>query len=1313
MTTFKARMIALLVPFVALFALSAAPALASPWWSLTSSSRPTYLQSGQAKDEVEQIRVSATEGTAILEGETRRFRLAVGEEPQEVQEALEQRLYGPGNVQVREAPSVEHLNAHEVYEVTFVGELADDEITPFSVTSTELVGGQKEVLVKEIQKARGEDGAVVVTATNVGDTPVDPEAHPVTVTDQLPRGLQAVAVEANDNESVLGGDSTRQVSCSVVPGSEARSVTCTYNGVENAFKLLVPFNQIQVRIAVDVQSGAHTGEVNEADISGGEAPADSVRRPLVFSDSPVPYGVNSYELRAEEEGGKLDTRAGSHPFQLTTTIQLNETFEGGALNEQTHHELLSQAKPAALTKDLSFKLPPGLIGDPALLPQCTLAQFNTNIGAGSECPPQTAVGVADVRVNIPGLTHDNIGLVQGAVYNIEPAAGEPARFGFLVENSPVLIDTAVRTGGDYGVTVSVTNVSQFVGLGGSVVTFWGVPGDPAHNAQRGDFCRAHQEAIALGTVGGNCSFESSHPPPFLSLPTSCPADPLTHQPEPLLTSMEADSWAEPHTIQTLGSTEPLQALDSCNQLPFTPSIKVTPDGTAGSTPTGLNVDVHVAQNSILDAESPAESAVKEITVALPEGVAINPAGGDGLEACSEGLVGFTGFGELETVPRTDTALFTPRVPGGTAATVAGEGTPLQPGLNFCGDASKIGTVQITSPLLPKGQALKGAVYLAAQNANPFGSLVAIYIVAEDPVSGTVVKQTGEVHITPSGQLVTTLKGVPQLAFEDAELHFFGGERAPLTSPTYCGAYATTASFTPWSGNEPVAGSSSFNITSGPHGSPCVYPGQALPFSPSLTSGATNINAGAFSQLTTTIGREDGQQDMQFVTLHYPAGLSGILANVALCGNGEADAGTCSAASQIGETTVAAGVGSDPVNVKGGKVFITGPYNGTGSCTAGTAGCAPFGLSIVNPVKAGPFDLEHDTSNPSQTPACDCVVVRAKIEVDPLTAALTITTDPSGPYAIPHLIDGIPVQIKKVNVLVNRPGFTFNPTDCSPFSVTGNISSDEGASSPVSVPFQATNCAILKFAPKFSVSTSGKTSKAQGASLTATLSEPAGAMGTQSNITRVKVDLPKQLPSRLTTLQKACTNAQFEANPAACPAASKIGMATVSTPLLPVPLSGPAIFVSHGGEAFPSLTMVLQGYGVTVDLVGTTFISKAGVTSTTFKTVPDVPFNTFTLTLPQGKYSALAANGNLCTSKLTMPTEFLAQNGAKINQSTPVGVTGCAKHRTLTRAQKLAAALKVCRRKEGRKRSGCEKAARKRYGLLKKAKAERKVSRSRH
>ena len=376
---------------------------------------------------------------------------------------------------------------------------------------------------------------------------------------------------------------------------------------------------------------------------------------------------------------------------------------------------------------------------------------------------------------------------------------------------------------------------------------------------------------------------------------------------------------------------------------------------------------------------------------------------------------------------------------------------------------------------------------------------------------------------------------------------------------------------------------------------------------------------------------------------------------------------------------------------------------------------------MNPAKAGPFVL--DEGNP--------VITRARIDINPYAAQALVPTDP-----FPTIIDGIPLEIRHVNVDIDRPGFTFNPTNCNPMSVTGTITSAEGVSSPLSVPFQVGDCAGLAFKPGFAVSTSGKTNKKLGASLHVKLVPPhegpqsgTSASGTgstsgtsgstsdlsaqteEANISRVKVDLPKQLPSRLTTLQKACTSAQFDTNPAGCPAASVVASAKAITPILPVPLEGPAYFVSHGNEAFPQLILVLQGYGITIDLVGDTFISKSGITSSTFAHVPDAPVSSFELTLPQGKYSALTANANLCTVKggLKMPTEFVGQNGAVIHQSTPISVSGCPKAKTAAqlRAAKLAAALKACHKKKGSKRSSCEKAARKRYNPLKKKPSHKK------
>lgn len=1079
----------------------------------------------------------------------------------------------------------------------------------------------------------GGDGKIVVTAQDRGDGEADGGSVPVVLRDVLPAGLKAVAIEGVAGQGP-GFDGNRgPVQCLLVSEHEGE---CRFEHV------LPAYEEIEARISVEV-GGASSGEMNTVSVSGGGGATRTEARSIrVGSDAK--FGVEDYKMLPEVEGGGPSTQAGEHPFQLTSVVTLNTNALAVEAKKQ---------QPAGLPKDLSFELPPGLIGNPTPFDQCTDAQFAKEEPkkTHNECASSTAIGVATVTYNSP--TSGGLNTMTVPLFNLVPLVGEPARFGFEVAGFPVTLDTSVRTGGDYGVTVSVSNITQLAGFISSKVTFWGVPGSVVHNGQRGWAC-LHKESACP-------TFSESEPPPFLSLPTSCTG--------PLRTTVAADSWAEPHPTLPL---EPdlfdeyeIGGLEGCNHLQFNPEISVAPDVPDASTPTGLSVTVHLSQTAALNPEGFAESALRDTTVALPEGVMVNPGGADGLDACSEKLVGFTGFTEYE--PAVRTATFTEKLP-----------TPLEQGMNFCPNGSKIGTVKIKLPILPNE--LTGAVYLAAQDANPFGSLIAMYIVAEDPVSGVLIKVAGEVTLNQeTGQLVTTFKNSPQGPLEEIELHFFGESRAPLGTPSRCGAYTTQASFVPWSSNVQANSSSTFDITSGPNGGPC--PGSALPFVPSLAAGSINNRAGAFSSFTTTLSRNDGNQNLKSVQLHMPTGFSGALSGVTLCGEAQANAGTCGEGSLIGETTVSVGLGGNPYTVMGGKVYLTGPYEG-----------APFGLSIVNPAKAGPFDLGQ-------------VVVRARIEVDPHTAALTVTTDGSGPYAIPPMLKGIPLQIQHVNVTIGRSGFTFNPTNCNPLQITGTLSSVEGASSTLQVPFQATNCATLQFAPKFSISTSGKTSKANGASLAVKLAYPNAPQGSQANIASVKVELPKQLPSRLTTLQKACTAAQFEANPAGCPAASIIGHAKVTTPILPVPLEGPAYFVSHGGEAFPSLIVVLEGYGVTVDLVGTTFISKAGVTSSTFKTVPDVPVGTFELTLPQGPYSALTANGNLCTTKLAMPTEFVAQNGATIHESTKIAVTDCPKVvKKSTRAQLLAAALKACRKKaKGHKRAVCEARARKRYGPVKKAK----------
>jgi len=556
----------------------------------------------------------------------------------------------------------------------------------------------------------------------------------------------------------------------------------------------------------------------------------------------------------------------------------------------------------------------------------------------------------------------------------------------------------------------------------------------------------------------------------------------------------------------------------------------------------------------------------------------------------------------------------------------------------CPNGSKLGTVSVVTPALT--HELKGFLYLGGPPSGPImGPPFTLYLTAEG--NGVHLKIRGTATPDPAtGRVTTVFNENPELPFNELKLHLNGGSRATLANPSVCGLYHAEADLTPWSSPftpDALTQSTPFEITG------CGAPR----FAPSFAAGTLSNQAGGFSTFRVTFGRQDADQHLGGLTVTTPPGLSGNLSNVPLCPEPQASQGTCSEASRIGEVTAAAGPGPEPVYTTAGKVFLTGPYHG-----------APFGLTIDASEHAGPFDLGSG--------ACDCEVVRASVSVDPHTAQLTVSSG-----ALPTIKDGIPLQVKSVNVDINRPGFMFNSTSCDPMGIGGTLSSTQGASVPVSSRFQVTNCAALAFRPAFKVTTSGRTSKQNGASLDVKLAFPAAPQGSQANIRKVKVELPKQLPSRLSTLQQACLARVFEANPASCPAASVVGYAKAVTPILPVPLTGPAYFVSHGGEAFPDLVVVLQGYGVTVELVGNTFISKAGVTSSTFATVPDVPVGSFELYLPQGNYSALAANTNLCKVKggLRMPTEFVSQGNTVIRQSTPIAITGCPKARKARRARR--------------------------------------------
>ncbi len=1032
----------------------------------------------------------------------------------------------------------------------------------------------------------GGDGTITVRAVNVGDAPTSAD---VMFSDTLPAGESAQHVELHALASP--GDLSFLGTCETTPGR----VQCGWPAYLPA---LNPYEYLEMRIAVKVAAGAVSGGKNQVQVTGGGAVDSSLEHPVTVSDTPAPFGVEDFSTTPEYEGGALDTRAGSHPFQLTTTLALNQTTD--------------PVRPPALPRNIRFQLPAGLVGDATAVAQCSELDFAVEGASGDNlCPADTAIGVATVTIDEPkGI--GGVFTTPVPLFNLTPGRGEPARFGFAALKSPVILDTSVRAGRDYGVVTGSSNITQLAAFLATQITFWGVPGDARHDQSRGWNCLANGRYALQSCVAQ----EQANPAPLLTLPTSCTL--------PFKVGVEGESWPTkgapqgltlpPREYQLADSLGRTLGLTGCNQLPFAPSITVSPETHAASTPTGLDVHVHLPQDSARTPEGLAEAAIRDATVTLPEGMTLNPSGAGGLEACTEAQVGFQGTGG------DGTQLFSPDLP--------------EP---FCPDASKVGTVKVGVSGIPNP--LEGAVYVASQNANPFGSLVALYIVARDPVSGILAKVPAEVGLDPvTGRLTTTLHNIPQSPIEDIEMHFFGGGRGPLATPAACGTYTTSASFSPWSETPAVDASSSFDVTSGPGGGPCQSP---APFAPTLVAGTTDPQAGAFSPFTATFSRSDSDQALAGVTVTTPPGLLGILKGVERCGEAQANQGTCGQGSLIGHTTVAAGAGSEPFVVHGGQVFLTGPYKG-----------APFGLSIVVPAVAGPFNLGN-------------VVVRAAINVDPHTARITVVSDP-----LPAILRGIPLQVKKVNVTIDRAGFMFNPTNCQPFSVDGAVTSTQGATANVSSHFQAANCASLPFKPRFTVSTQANTSKKNGASLDVNVTSEQG----QANIGQVGVTLPKQLPSRLTTIQQACPAATFNANPASCPAGSNIGTATATTPVLASPVTGPAYLVSHGGAAFPDLVLILQGEGVKLELTGSINIKKS-ITSSAFNAVPDAPISSFELKLPEGPHSGLAAvlppkaKGSLCGTSLTMPTTLAGQNGAQIKQNTKIAVTGCAKAKKKTKHNK--------------------------------------------
>jgi uncharacterized repeat protein (TIGR01451 family) len=1045
-----------------------------------------------------------------------------------------------------------------------------------------------------------------IEVKNVGAAPTD--GTPITITDALPAGLSLhPGTGANLLQFALDWNDEEALTSLCDPGPPLTCMTPTTpigpSGARTFDSVLKPGATLTMFVPLDVGPPAveGTAPTNHLTVSGGGAAPVSLAEDTPVSATPAPFGFQDSSFSLTDPDGNPQVHAGSHPNQLNTYFLLNSAVEGRG-----------RIGPAGELKDVGVKLPPGLVVDPQATPvRCTAAQLESNDGDTPLCPDASAVGVFHAVATafgnvIPGFS--------GAVFNMVPPPGVPAEFGFeygIVGNEIfVHILGGVDSAGDYRLTAEVPNINEFGGATGADLDFWGSPSDPSHDSRRGRCATAVHIEDGMGVSGGDCPVLASDTP-LLTMPSACSG--------PLATSFSADSWQEPGNFLTASaSTEDSSGtpvgVSGCSALEFNPTLKARPTTNTADSPSGLEVDLHVPQTESLGQLATAN--LKDTTVTLPEGLVVNPAAANGLDAyaCSAAQIG------LATPPGSTPIHFSAAHPS-------------------CPDAAKLGTVEVDTPLLE--DPLPGAVYVAKPFDNPFNSLLALYIVVDDPASGVLIKLAGHVVPDPvTGRLTASFEENPQLPFEDFKLDFFGGPNGPLRTPATCGPYSTTSSLAPWSGNPPASPHDDYSISQSPSGASCPSTPAAQPNSPAFDAGTLTPIAGAYSPFVLNLRREDGSQQFSRLTLTTPPGLVAKLAATPACpdqalaaaaaksGRAELASPSCPGASQIGTVNVAAGAGPAPYNAPG-SVYLAGPYQG-----------APLSLAVITPAVAGPFDL-------------GTVLVRAALHIDPTSAQITAVSDP-----IPQILAGIPLDLRSVQLHLDKPQFTLNGTSCDPLALSGSLLSGLGQTVPLSKRFQLGECGGLPFKPKLSLLLKGSTKRTANPALIATLRAKPG----EANTAFAQVTLPHAAFLDNAHLGLPCTRVQFAAGGGGgegCPPSSLIGRATAITPLLGYPLTANVYLRTNPAHKLPDLLVAFQGppsQPIRFELAGKTDSVK-GALRNTFETAPDVPVSSFRLELFGGRKGLIELSNGLCADP-TATVRLIAHNG-KSHESHPAVRASCA------------------------------------------------------
>jgi hypothetical protein len=848
--------------------------------------------------------------------------------------------------------------------------------------------------------------------------------------------------------------------------------------------------------------------------------------------------------------------------------------------------------PEEAARDIIAQLPPGVLANPTAVPRCSAADFAA--GEESICPASSALGIFDLTFGFgePSLVHSPI-------YNLLPPPGKVARLGFRALGFPVTVDAEVNPNPPYNAIANSLNVAQGGFFYRGDLTLWGNPASPAHDAQRGECGGSDKVDFCPVSISER---------PFTLLPRACTG--------PLVSEIKARSWEQPEVWLTYSIAS--EGMTGCSKLPFAPQIDAQLSTEDAESPSGLAFNLDIADPGLENPDGVAVSDLKKAVVTLPEGVTVNPSQAEGLVGCSEK--------DLE---------------GETADSQPGQGCP---------EASKIGTVEVETPLL-EGEILKGGLFVATPFENKFHSLIALYMTIKDPQLGVSIEVAGKVEPDPkTGQLISTFEGLPQTPFSHFRLHFREGGRSALISPPHCGSYETKAVMTPWANpNTPYITTSAFEVTKGVGGGPCPASG-AQPFQPGFEAGSQGNAAGRYSPFEMRLTRRDGDQDLTRFDATLPPGVLAKLAGVDQCPNAqiakakaktgkeELASPSCPSNSKIGRIEAGAGVGSQLTYVPG-SLYLAGPFAG-----------APLSVLGVVPAVAGPFDV-------------GTVVVRQALQLNPRTGEVSADGAHSDP--IPHILAGIPLRVRDIQVYVDRSNFTINPTSCDPFATKASIwggganpfSSSDDAPVPREARYQAASCASLGFKPKLSLKLKGATNRGAHPELRGTYTPRPG----DANLQGVVLRFPHSAFLDQGHIRTICTRVQFAAqggNGGGCPQGAIYGHVRAFTPLLSQPLEGPA-YLRSSSHNLPDLVFALHGI---VNLEAVARIdSKNGGIRATFTEAPDAPISKVVVVMQGAKKGLIVNSTNLCASKHHANAQFEAHNG-KQSTSRPLMVAQCSKKR---------------------------------------------------